>query len=433
MVFFMSVLVFLAGIMTYLFFPRNDAYQQQMFSEEASIVSFVNQHQAAKDTVFQLVSYGDGMTVLDADNLFSHLPRVMQGGDGASATHDIALDSDDKAVANPDPETNPHIEVESFSSAVACGEWVENLAEADCTRWTNIGGTLNCTRHPQALTIGDCNGQSPKFVMTYGPLPGWWSEDTDRRRAWFRALLKRTHGSKDCGVLEEEVVGGTTFYRLNTSQKHVGYEEHSNLSVIPTAITTKLQDEFGLSDLDGMLFCLTQVKPPYEGTPLFFWDSLNNNGTATGSDPTGIGHALTGRINDGQPDFDRPTYTLAGVASFKTSGDLLSGIGMADDILTATVGDRSLTIGGLTMSDLPTRGVSFVYSIVDNRETLTVFYRGTDGKWTHRTTARTIAGTIPTKIGRINADRLRSLRIYGTVSDQFIRRNAKTDQKRFGL
>ena len=431
MVFFMSVLVFLAGIMTYMFFPRNDAYQQQMFLEEPSIASFVNQHQAAKDTVFQLVSYGNaaGMNLLDADNLFSHLPTVMQGNPGAGATHDIALDSTDQAVANPE-----NADVGYFTSAVACGTWVENNDEEDCLRWTNIGGTQTCTQRPLQLNITPCNGQSPKFVMTYGDLPDWWSDNTERRRAWFRALLKRTHGSKDCGAIEVEYIGGKPFYRLNTSQKYVGYEDHKGLSVIPTAIASQVEIWMneGIGGLDGTLFCLTQIKPPYEGSPEFFWDSLNNNDNATGSTP-GIGRALTGNINDGHPDFT-PTgsYTLAGAVSLNGNTAIIGG----ESTLGISTGIHSLTIGdsdaGLTISDLPDR-VSFAYTVSNNKESLTVFYHDSNGRWTHRKATRTLS-TPWTAIGNINPNNgsLLSLRIYNDIPLS-INRNAKTDRKRFGL
>ena len=290
MAFWMGVLVFIASIMTYLFFPRNDEYQQRMYQDEGAIVAFVNQHQAAKETLYQLISYSTNANsepvVLDAENLWSNISPNMRGDITVEFTHEIAMIEDGawnyQAIANPDHATYGY-----YTSVALCGSWLPASEPERCARWLSTATTTVCLEYQSDFKLSPCGtADSPAFVMTYGDLPDWWNRDTSRRWAWLRALLKRTHGSIDCGVLEATDSSNTLYY-LNNSQKFYGHEKRGSLSVVPKAVTDYLKNIFETSsfgNINNYLICLTPVTPPYKGDPYFMWDSLNNNSERTGRD-----------------------------------------------------------------------------------------------------------------------------------------------------
>ena len=154
MVFLMSILVFLAGIMTYMFFPRNDQFQINMYEEEGNIVTFLNQHQAAKDYLYQMIKWKPtnhspspepyGITY---DDIASMISPIMQ------ATHDI---SDNMETETPNIPEDGY-----YTSAVICLN--ENYELANCP-------TDN------------------QYVMTYGYTPHWWNSKTNQSQVWIKSL-----------------------------------------------------------------------------------------------------------------------------------------------------------------------------------------------------------------------------------------------------
>ena len=460
MVFWLSVLVFIAGIMTYMFFPRSDQYALNIFQEEGNVVTFVNQHQAAKDLMYQMISWNpntdDGVYALPdidaADNnrpyLQATIPHIMQ---------DDVYEGENPLNVNPDKDDSDG----NFTSAIVC--------MADCPS----GEPCAAGVEGKLLTRCPSNEQ---YVITYGYFPEWWKDGTHRKQAWFRALLKRTHGSTVCGVLTDQgVYNENTLYSINNSQRFSGYQVLVGKRVIQPVLTNRLSS-LGVSTcetpgacadpLRDLLFCMTPFKNPYQETPLFHWDTANNNRTAHQS---GFGLPLIGNLNgyeiqidttlpnNGLPD--RP-YTVAGVVQKAEGIKTLVTLNTDSNVtITQTCNAENCTLNvtdGPSVAGIPLdKGYSFTYTVTNEpKQTLTVYYN----RYVDSTGAVITATPVPDgakkEITNISADTLTSgpvlfqptisndagtpyindLRLYsGSLSERVAEYNAKVDLKRFGL
>lgn len=420
MVFLMSILVFLAGIMTYMFFPRNDQFQINMYEEEGNIVTFLNQHQAAKDYLFQMIQWNPtthpgtpepyGFTY---DSIDSMMPSIMRGDKG-EVTHDIS---------NEEETENPNIPNEGyFTSAVVC-----------------LDDTNQMTKCPT----------DKQYVMTYGYTPHWWSNKTNQKQVWLKSMLKRSHGSDNCGILE----GIGEYYAINNGQKYGGIVKApiggKMQKVLPDTLSKWIDDKF-TEDRD-ILICLSSIKDVYKGTPLFHWDSINNGGI---EHTDGIGTPLVGSFEEvtknlldknGNP-LNLNTYTISGVINGnRTDGAEFLYINGTQNIKETCTNEKCTLSAGDINIDVPLKtSYAFVYTTAQNQKDLTVYYSKPDGskiKWTKETKSSSeTSGPVFSSDAKLyyrennNRPYLLGLRIYdGILSKKDINHNIKADRKRFGL
>jgi len=451
MVFWLSVLVFIAGIMTYMFFPRSDQYALDIFQEEGNVVTFVNQHQAAKDLMYQMISWNPGSNT----GIY-----ILPYGDDPQQRYMHATKTE---LMTPDDINDSSLSLSEggdFASAIVCLH--------DCTT------EANCV---QGKMLIQCPSDE-QYVITYGYFPEWWDDGSHRKQAWFRALLKRTHGSTACGVLTDQgAYGGNMLYSINNSQRFNGPQVVAGKRVVPPALTERLSS-LGIStcetggcteNLTDLLFCMTPFQNPYRGSPVFHWDSVNNNGTEHQS---GLGaRPLIGTFSNGNeitPNGGLPVapYTLTGVVQqaygIRTLVRLDNNNHFIEQTCNATDCTLSIT-GGPAVEHIPlNKGYSFTYTVTSEpKQTLTVYYNqyanitdsdgnivteATDNGGTRNLVRKEIvtlsessntAGYILNQT-EIMTDAgtpfINDLRLYsGILTQQDARHNAETDLKRFGL
>ena len=466
MVFWLSVLVFIAGIMTYMFFPRSDQYALNVFQEEGNVVTFVNQHQGAKDLMYQMISWNPtdpnntgiyALPDIDSNNrpyLQATIPHIMQ---------DDVYEGETPLNVNPDRDDSDG----NFTSAIVCLESCESGA--------------NCIEGKRMTTCPS----DEQYVVTYGYFPEWWRDGTHRKQAWFRALLKRTHGSTVCGVLTDQgVFNGNTLYSINNSQRFIGYQILVGRKVVPPALTNTLnaqgidtcEPRGSCSDaLRDLLFCMTPFKNPYRETPVFHWDTVNNNKTAH---QNGLGQPLVGFLDDNEIQVDNSLgavnrglpnipYTLTGVVqkTEENAEKTLVTLNENNNItITQTCNAANCTLSvtnGPTVGAIPlNKGYSFTYTATNDnpRQILTVYYNqyvnasgtvvtkanpndpwpdGIKKEMTNRSGNTNTAGPalFQPKISRnVGTPNINDLRLYrGSLADKDAEYNAKVDLKRFGL
>lgn len=427
MVFLMSILVFLAGIMTYMFFPRNDQFQINMYEEEGNIVTFLNQHQAAKDYLYQMIKWQPethsetpepyGFTY---NSIASMMPSIMRGDQNRTVTHDISNETDEDAKA-------PNIPIDGyFTSAVICLDSITNEL-------------ANCPTDNQ-------------YVMTYGYTPDWWSNKTHQKQVWLKSMLKRSHGSDNCGILE----GIGKYYAINNGQKYGGIVKApiggKMQKVLPDTLSKWIDESFPNKNRD-ILICLSSVKEVYKGAPLFQWDSINNGGI---EHEEGIGTPLVGSFiepskalldKDGNP-LSSNNYTISGIINGHRTDSaefIYIYINGTQNIKETCANENCTLSAGNVSIDVPLdTSYAFTYSTSTGKETLTVNYseiKDGKSKWEENTvsSAETTgpAFSADAKLSYIennNRPYLLGLRIYdGVLSKKDINHNIKADRKRFGL
>lgn len=432
MVFWVSFLVFLAGMLTYMLFPRNDLYQLHMIQEEGNIVTFVNQHQAAKDYMYQVITWKPGTAVDSQIYVFPYKDLNHMLPHGMTADISYTMESEEeKSRLNPQHALDSTTVGGSFTSAVVC-------VEGD--------------------TLVQCPGSTgaQKYVITYGD-PDWWTDrshpDAVDRMAWFKAILKRTRGSANCGLLvyrdtiNPDAAGEANLYSIDNSQRYKGFQTISGMSVVYPALTNNLerlginmcQGECG-EPLSDLFFCMTPVSDPYRGAPAFHWDILNNTGI--GSDEDTIGTALQGSFTETTKVnlTLENSYTIAGVitpgSGLTPSTDLLGNLikMVCDSTCTLTAGDVSII-------DIPTtKGMSFIYRVKNSapKQELKIYYSNAKGQFTEKIAS---AETLPASEAKPQLawrkderSRIKALRIYTSSADEGdLMHNIKVDKKRFGL
>ena len=454
MVFWLSVIVFIAGIMMYMFFPRNDQYQQDMYQQEGNIISFVNQHQVAKDLMQQRImwkiddSENTGIYALPHADLIHMVPDVMQ-------IRDIyALHPDSETFeTNLNPDPNVAGASGNYTSAVVC---LESCAE----------GTAGCVNRKRMVACPSAE----QYVVTYGYMPDWWGDSSARRQqprnkvqsqAWFKSMLKRTHGGVGCGLLAYRGVDDLTgLYALDTSQKYIGYQIVNGKRVIPPVLTKKLQTDIHLNTcetgslcadpLQDLMFCMTSVSNPYLGEPLFWWDNLNNTGT--GVDVTQRGIPLVGTLSGENVDSWSSTanYTLMGIISSQKEGDAQKDLFLLNNStntrLREVCSGTSCTLAVrregddlVSVEDIPNdRDYIFLYTVTASTQKLTVYYTQAGGTFialSGESGSNKPTLSTPGFMDNIRLNpHLRSIRIYnGELNTRQLNHNLKVDKRRFGL
>ena len=424
MIYLASILVFIASIMTYMFFPRSDSYQIDMYREETNIVTLLNQHQAAKDYMKQMITWTTSDSkfhTFDADNLWKMLPPHLRG-DIYGGFHDISTNN-----STPD---------DGFISSLVCLDESENIASCP---------------------------QNKQYVLTTGYQPDWWPDDS---YTWLRSMQKRSYGSTVCGILADVIDGPEVAYAINNGQKHTGFTKHTGTgkSIIYPAVSAQL-DSWYYDTTRNVLICMTPYTYPYSGTPVYHWDSVSNKkgaGYESGFGVPLIGSETDVRILCGSA-VSCPTapYTIsAGFVPFSVSWKdgkrqttVISGTATLLNLnntqnisLTCSSEVCSLTAGTVTVSNIPgTKPFLFNYMVSSEGQNLRVLYNECSGnkcqmkekKATNTTTSANPVLSEP-KISfepkAVNTNGLLYVRLYGHALDKLeLNKNNKTDKKRFGF
>lgn len=396
MVFWSAVLVFIVSIMTYLYFPRSDAYQLEMYQEEGNVQFLLVQHQVAKDYMRQLIMR----------------------------------------------PTNQNKQIDEFDVAYMWmlapeGAYIEEQQPSQ----KYVSG-LVCFKENWEIDP-NCSAETVRrYVITYGAAPKWWGDKTRSRKVWEKAMLRRSHGSELCGYLDGN--------SINNGQKWTGLTTSSQGNrVLPDSLFNLINSSVS-ADSDALL-CVTPYWNPYAGRPAFLWDWVNNNENLTGHINDTWGTALIGTLNgtvlENLPE--HPPYTVEGVLSRVESGTTgtpggtvitLNGntnkvmktvMNQDDKTYTLSVGD--LRVSGLSQE----KAYSFVYSVWGGQQELKVYASGKVGvQEVGSDTASTAGGDLQNvSLGMWGVQpRLMSLRIYGSILDSAKRaKNLRADKKRLGI
>ncbi len=340
MIFWATVISFMIGIMTFMLYPREDQIKTvHLPASEAYIASFVTQHQAAKDYLREglvaLQKLPEHATNSDENDSILALSGEASGGTGIESPLINFLTPSQSIMTT--SKFQPEVSAENnggFVSVLGCFTRPERKIEN-----TYVESDLRECVSDTAQT---------KYVFTYGPLPYFDNDLYMRNKTllWEAAILKRTHGSPDCGFLEKDVkrkafdkdgnaiMIGTDQYFVNNSSrltrkvpsKFAAFlDKNAYLTTMEECDKTggrpsdKNRDDKNRivlsSDCSPVLFCMTPANDPYPQTGLIInYDSKINTGEAgfhavktedlntEGSDSIwtnlgrGITHASTGAV-----------------------------------------------------------------------------------------------------------------------------------------
>lgn len=286
MIFWATVLSFLIGIMTYMYYPRTDQVQTvHLPSSEAYIATFVAQHQAAKDYLREALIALKTLPNHIGGSVSDDSVLILSGEDRNSAVDGTTGKKPETPLVNFLPQiqsisttNNLHPTVnDGFVSVLACFNHPERKY------MKNEGEKQTVAYFENQLTPCLDKAAQTKYVLTYGPLPDYSDAPYMRNKilVWEAAILKRTHGSPDCGFLQRE---GNRYF-INTSARLT--------RTVPNAFMNLLKDYidedpashriFTVNDeaLAPLLFCMTPANDPYPRSGMLVnFDSIVNQGEA---------------------------------------------------------------------------------------------------------------------------------------------------------
>lgn len=290
MLFWVTVISFLVGIMTFMIYPREDQIETvHLPASEAYIAGFVTQHQAAKDYLREGLVALQRLPDYATDEAQSGavLSLSGEGDNGESPLVEFLLPTQSiMTTKNFQPTSN-----DGFVSVLGCFSRPERKVSGNYVS----AGLQPCT----------ASSAQTKYVFTYGPLPDFFDDPYMRNKTllWEAAILRRTHGSPDCGFLQKNQVRV-----LDESTGKVKVEDAyfvNNSSHLTRKIPSKFAEFLGsyigqtMNDCSGyashgrvggdriivdgcsapLLFCMTPANDPYPQAELIInYDSKINTG-----------------------------------------------------------------------------------------------------------------------------------------------------------
>lgn len=305
MLFWSFVLAFVLGILYYTMYPRPDAITVvEKPQAETAVVAFLNAHQVAKELMYSMddlipvtVTNPDGSTTqkegeyetpvirMTYVNQMKNVPMTLTTStsgvfDGLLPAEGAALGEDalkDLGYINQDIRNKraykfvkPNRRDEVFS-AVACIKTIYETDPATGLPITDPISGLPVEKEKQ-LTF-TCGTDTTDYVISImNPDTASWidNEKIARHELWRGALLHRTRGSYECGLLYPaagsvsadgagDLPAVTPAAQYDKNAKYVLDNSVRFTSSIPREITNKLEGKMG-SDLTDMLFCITPIK-----------------------------------------------------------------------------------------------------------------------------------------------------------------------------
>lgn len=301
MVFWSTLLAFMIGIMYYMLYPGDNKIKDVYIpTSEAFVSGFLTQHQAAKQFARDKI-IGIVQLTKEAKSAGKTADKVT-GGSGIPENSVIILsDTEEKKnligsylagnateTGNLHPGKEASVAIHEDTSTLLNQEFVSVLACMNKPE-RKMGDTDSYVKDAQLV---DCKEATTKYVITYGAVP---MNDLNtpytrgRTLLWERAILKRTHGSPDCGFLYYnggKVAGKNKYFIHNSNRLTRG---------VPTDFTDKVLrgyidpiTEAGRASIGNqsadILFCMTPINDPYPRTNLkVLLDAEFNSFSSSGS------------------------------------------------------------------------------------------------------------------------------------------------------
>lgn len=261
MLFWSFILAFVLGILYYNLYPWSNMVEvRDKPLAESAIIGFVNSHQSAKNALyhFEEDSEGNRVIVLDYVNqmplVSASKPETDQSGLYLFDPQNPDLLSDkfghiNQTLRNSALIGQPRSRLKDVHSFVACIK-------------VNVNEITNVVT--KELTFDCDNDITQNYVVTYMDQPLWWSEDVRKKELWRSAILRRTKGSDECGVLYPRLSAGhaaiTGLSRFDKDSEYVLDNSQRYIVSIPKEITATMKTNFGGAALDDLLFCITSVQ-----------------------------------------------------------------------------------------------------------------------------------------------------------------------------
>lgn len=303
MVFWSTLLAFTIGIMYYMFYPSDDKIKDvYMPTSEAFVSGFLAQHQAAKTFARESV-----IAIIKLTKEAKSSGKVFFSG---------SMDEENTVIILTDEDSSKNLidkYVPNYTNKTETGSLKPGYYEGTFNQ--NFTSVLACFDKPErklpdgsyvSAKLVNCNKATTKYVMTYGAVP---LDDLEtpytrgRTVLWEPAILKRTHGSPDCGFLYSQ----NGRYYINNSKRltrtvpsdfvnHVlnGYVHNTGNGRAFIRIGTTS----GTAEAD-VLFCMTPINDTYPRLGLeVLLDSEHNTFETPGTTPKYFNLAHTDNIND---------------------------------------------------------------------------------------------------------------------------------------
>ena len=267
MLYLVYVLTFLAGILFYVLSPRDDQVNLDAYKAEGFIVTFLAQHQAAKDYMAHWLGF-------DLKNTGTEVLQLKNNNNRFQAFAPRASIGD--------------LDVSSHQSAdITMVATEENPGDEDFRFLTNVFCLQNDT------TPTACNGPDFRnaYLVTYSAgRPSWWPRKVDpdtgevitsnrqmRLRSWVNAISRRTGGSYNCGLL---VNVGAGEWCVDNGEMVKLPGKNVCAQKVPKAIVDAIGGE------TDAFICISRVKQGpnsyYVSGLTAFYDGINNK--ANGAD-----------------------------------------------------------------------------------------------------------------------------------------------------
>lgn len=286
MLYLLFVLTFLCGILFYGLSPHDKGLDMTAHQAEGMIVTFLAQHQAAKDYLY---------TWLGADNTAT-IGNLQEGqGFLKDENHFNFENMSHKNITLDVCENNNGTPGQGGKNACFVSRVVCTHADG-----TALGAGENCntagTKH-YVITYGGWQACSPGEGCTY-KRPEWWPTKGQKMRrfeSWRKAIANRTRGSISCGTLVKVgddwcIDNGETVYR------HENVAHPVCMTQVPSAILGVVAPGANPEDyLEDLLFCVSEFKQGlgnYESGATYFYDGLANVGFGQSKiDKTGFNYS----------------------------------------------------------------------------------------------------------------------------------------------
>ena len=338
MLYLLFALTFLAGILFYGMTPREDKLHLDTHQAEGMIVSFLNQHQAAKDQLYSWMgagNTGDGRSNTKTDEngraflkasgnptIFDFNARLSNG-----IVSDICISGANWNLGYPGLQDQPQ---GCFATQVTC---VGNngTEEVNCG-CVNVVAGASCVKDAYVFTYGgwkNCHGTDDAGTCDR---PSWWPVESNRVRKferWRKAITNRTRGSISCGTLYATSANpGNNDWCLDNGDrvfKNEGAQNPTCINPVPGVIINALAYDKTYQK-DDLLLCFSKFKQGVAGIypteAAHFYDGFSNAGIGMHGGNTW--KDLTGNININLPrggpvmDSNKPYLILGSGQSLNT-------------------------------------------------------------------------------------------------------------------
>ncbi len=281
MLYLLFVLTFLCGILFYGLSPHDKQLDMTAHQAEGMIVTFLAQHQAARDYLYTWLGASSDATTgnlqnapndkflkAETDNptIFNFETMMPMGIVNDMCANNQGIPGKDSC----NDGGSPSEPIPGFVSKVV----VDGAKHYVIT----YGGWEKCTGSETGSDAG----------CTY-KRPSWWPRPGQKMRrfeSWRKAIANRTRGSISCGTLVEVETNKWCIDNGETVYKNESAESKVCMTQVPTAVLNELPQKSGALDkdyADDLLFCMSEFKQGvqpghYATSATHFYDGYSNIG-----------------------------------------------------------------------------------------------------------------------------------------------------------